>query len=68
VKTLLGGDGAAAMKVGATAALVATAATPAKKQPQVHRTARARMTVASPAANRSRRSRTSARAVTPGGK
>ena len=68
VKTLLGGGGAAAMKIGATAALVATAAvaaaTPvAKKQPQVHRTARAKTTVATPAATRTRRTRTSARAV-----
>jgi RNA polymerase sigma factor (sigma-70 family) len=68
VKTLLGGGGAAAMKIGATAAVVATAAvaaaTPApKKQPQVHRTARAKTTVASPAAPRTRRSRTPARAV-----
>jgi len=68
VKTLLGGGGAAAMKIGATAALVATAAvaaaTPAAtKQPQVHRTARARTTVASPATPRARRSRTPARAV-----
>jgi RNA polymerase sigma factor (sigma-70 family) len=65
-KTLLGGGGAAAMKISATAALVATAAlaaAPAKKQPQVHRTARARTTVASPVAARTRRARTSARAV-----
>jgi RNA polymerase sigma factor (sigma-70 family) len=67
-KTLLGGGGAAAMKIGATAALVATAAVAAaapaaKKQPQAHRTARAKTTVTSPAAPRTRRSRTAARAV-----
>ena len=70
LKTLLGGGGAAAIKIGATAAIVAGAAVAAatapviKKHPHAHRAARAVTTVAKTAAtSQATRSFASARAA-----